>query len=323
MKKTIFNLTHYDLDGVAAAIVVKHFTNSACEYRQEWCGYASMDKKLRKFVAKCSEPVILVVTDLALDIETIRDMCEDEYVEQFIYIDHHERQSDELEELERIDKEFKKFKMEIDYSRSAAMIAYDMFVKQWPGDADDKIYQMAKLADIYDRWLTKSKAWDIAHDLNDAFWELHFDRFFDMYDAGYPGVDNIKDIVIGVQAQRKEYMADTKKRYSIDTVINNKKTLIVLNPKSRFYNDFSLEFPDHDLWIIWREMKKGENIFSVRSNQKTMKDFNLNDIFEKVKIEDTRLQGGGHQHSGGISVGIADPQEAVETLTEVFERELK
>jgi hypothetical protein len=184
---------------------------------------------------------------------------------------------------------------------------------------------MAVLADRYDRWQTDSPIWPAAHKLNDAFWTLHFDTFFDRFHEGYPGIDEIDDVIGDITIRRNQYMVATKSRYSIDTVINNTvKTLIILNPEAKFSNDFSLAFPEYDMWIIWRDVKKNENIFSIRTKiNKTMEAFNLNDIFEKLKKEDDRIQGGGHQHSGGVSVRLADTEKSVELLTEALERELK
>lgn len=331
MRTKIINLTHWDLDGVASAIIVKGFmSDTIFDYESMPMGYNNLEDKILRRLNEQSGKFVVVATDLTFTADFIEQILNIENITHFIYLDHHPKTDLDLERIKAFQKQFKgKFFGRVDYERSGARLAYDYFSKNCPSALDEDELEafdkLATYADAYDRWQLEDPNFKKGFLLNDIFWDISYDAFFAHFENGYTNDQEVKNMTIGVQAKRMEYFEETKKHYSIETIINNKRALIVLNPGGRFLNDFALGFPNFDIYILWRGLvTRGRfNEFSVRLKVKSMEGYDLFETIKRINKEDERISGGGHSHSGRVSVDVPDTREAVEILTEALEKELK
>lgn len=315
----VYNLTHWDLDGVVSNIVVENaLSQFAAKVVTIPTTYEDKDVKLLNILEMAAyegEPYWIVITDLNLDNEYLERALNDKNLKKMLYLDHHPR--DGRGELKDLAKDYKGiFAYSFTKDFCGAKIALEFFEEAPLINLSDDIHELVRLTDIYDCWRIKHPDFQKkAYYLNDLFWNLKFDDFKKAFYNGYKLTDEHKEIIKKLNSERTSYLKETKEKYSTAFPLDNDDSLLfVHHPAGRFVNDMTIAFPTHQLYLIFKYQAKGLNIFSVRSGSKK---YNVTELVGKLEKLFKGSEGGGHADAGGISVPVDVPLgEFFETFAE-------
>lgn len=306
--KTV-NLTHYDLDGVTSGIVISNFCEGQ-DHHYISIGYEAIETQLLNITAANKDAgtdYVLFVTDLCVPSASLEKMLlNDRHLKQFIYIDHHPRQSNEVS-LQDIKDRFVNFDFDHQTGISGAALSLKWAIAN-AGEAGSKrhlkligLKDLVRYTDVYDIWrLDNPLFMEKSFPLNDIFWALGFDKFHKLFYNGYEWTNEIADIQEGISIEREKYLKTTYEEECHISEINGKKVLIVLNPAGRFGNEWTLWYPDFDVYLILKSpASTGEILWSCRSKNKR---FDVGKVGKSLEKRIKGLVGGGHPDAGGFRI---------------------
>lgn len=255
-------ISHWDLDGVCAAIMIAANPDLASKMNQILAtGYKSLEKNINK----ANEP-ILMVADICLEQHQIDHIAEN--FQKLIIIDHHQG-TPLLKIPEKLDAS-----VFYEDGTSASMMVYNRYKDKFKHDYS----WLAEMANDFDTFSLKyeESLW-----LNELFWDIGWWNFFDAWQFGYDG---------GYLAKAKKLFDAKVERYkSEEKMVDEDGNMILFDPGLMTHAMY-LDNPKNLLCI--NDTQK----ISVRSN------FVLNNFYERVLGlgEDVIKSVGGHKYAGGI-----------------------
>lgn len=298
----IRSLTHHDLDGVVSVINIMNAVGFKSDYKFRSSGYGKIDK----FISEIESDVdLLFITDLNYTEEQIRTLST-KNARKIIYLDHHNYNFDlkalcsELGIIHRYDN-----------TKCGSIITYE-YLNEIPQVSMPHLYELNRITNIYDLWQKDDPEFlSLAHPLNDLFWEYNTYKFIDKFKNGYH-LDFEDETVIQCKSkERKDYLELSMKSHSI--INEEQRILMVMNPNTNFTNDFTLFFPDFDIYLMLSSNENKNFQFSLRISN----DINLTIKEVYSKIEDKlnfKMICGGHEKAGGVTI----PQDKFSEFMEAF-----
>lgn len=289
MKYDIYNLTHYDLDGVVCNIILSLLFKNIKTY---CCGYGKLDDKIDTIIRdyKFDKPKALLITDFCLTVEHLKKLIKRGI--KIIYIDHH------IDSLPY--KKTKKFKHYIDKNKSGALLTFEYFEKRlskkYKEGVVEKVKTLVKLANDYDLWKLEDKR---SYYINQLFWDYNFWRFRQRFRYGF------KNFFSEEINKVKKYIKELKKyAYSTERFVfpNDKKdAILIVDPENKLANDATLIFKKFNFYFILRTSASDVSI-RVRN---VPEDLNVSEIMSE-KFEDLdhifkKEDYGGHAKAAGFS----------------------
>lgn len=267
----IYNLTHYDLDGVVSSIVLSKVIKNINIITT---GYNAVNTKIKPFISEYKRSVI---SDIDIDEDTYKQLIQSD--NDILYIDHHKKNYDV--------KSVNKLKAYVNEKYCASADILSFFKDKY--SFDDNIKKLVRYTNDYDMWLLKTKESRI---LNFLFWKYGFNNFYEMFKDGYNN-----DIVVSheteydfEQLKIKEYVRKCDK-YEVDENCGYNVLFIYCD---KYINDVTLVYPDYDYYFIVSEPYK----MSVRNKTNVSLEVAFNQI-KKLKYIETS---GCHDFAGGINI---------------------
>jgi oligoribonuclease NrnB/cAMP/cGMP phosphodiesterase (DHH superfamily) len=300
----VVQCSHWDLDGAGSIINVMGSIPKNAEYVWKASGYGKIEKIIGDATRGGFD--IMFVTDLNYTEAQFRLLGKLKKKDnKIIYIDHHVYKDYDVEALGE------KLGITVKWNRefSATKNVYNYF------GGDKKIphlTELTRIIDIYDIWRQeKSDFKTKAHTLNDLFWEYSMYKFIDKFKNGYKLDDEDKEVIKRRFVERKEHLESSFKNNS---VINEEESiLMIMNPDSKFTNDFTLHYPDYDVYLILCKAEDDVFQFSIRINPRiklTVNDLNVI-IGKTMKLP---IQIGGHDITGGCTINQSQLPEFMEAF---------
>lgn len=302
----IRQISHWDLDGCVAIINV---LNVCKKHDYQWLasGYGKIDKQIDKIDRDFD---ILFITDLNYTEEQLRKVgALKTATNKIIYIDHHSYDydlpalCDELDIICRHDEEKCGSLLTFEYLSETFDIA--------------EMYELSRITDIYDLWKKDDvEFFTLAHPLNDLFWHFSMDGFIKKFKEGYILDDECVEIISKKRTERKAHLEDSYNNHSV--IDEENKTLIIMNPNRSFTNDFTLFYPDYNVYLMLGDFKDAQFIFSMRIN--TNNDLTIKLICDTMseRVKNPFIYG-GHEKAGGITVEEIDIDDFMKVFEEVVE----
>jgi single-stranded DNA-specific DHH superfamily exonuclease len=280
MQTKNYCLTHHDLDGVCAYIVLSQVIKFE---KVHPCGYKTLEKKI-DMLCKGEVGNTLYITDLALTIEQLERLSE---VNKIIFIDHHEK----YEQSEMPNN----VKCYTSKSMSATKLCLHYVTKFHEYDATTEINRLVFYANDYDMWQHK-KIESIY--MNELFWHHNFWKFNDIYATGIhsyheEGLELGRDIY-----EQRLIEAEASDKFLIDD-------RICVSFEIGLLNYITLKHEDHldgFLCIINKQR------ISVRSKH------DMTDFYAAVNEQYDVESCGGHANAGGIAFNIDLNDDNIESI---------
>ena len=304
----IAQLTHYDTDGIVCAIVIKNCLPPNHDLDLQATGYGKpLAEKLKNILWRGRhDELVLFVTDLRLEKQELEAILKDSCVARLIYIDPHPREDhNDLEELHAEYKERFIYRWASD--RCGSMLTYEYFLDG--GFELDNVKEMVFLTDVYDMWRTNAPSFSDAWDLNALFWHFKTDMFISKFISGSLDYDReTKALLSNFRAAKKQYQ-DSAER--VDVPLDPYKLLFVYDARGEWGNDWTVDFPDYDIYLMLKEKTSNTLNFSVRLNN----GMKMSDISERVNAILPGVTGGGHDQAGGF---VLEPTVDIEDFFNAF-----
>ncbi|MGL5751182.1 MAG: DHHA1 domain-containing protein [Paraclostridium sp.] len=186
----IFNITHYDLDGLGCNLLLRHHYGNK-DVDVAYCGYDNANETLNKLLTTNEHEKYdhIYITDISIS-EEMANLVESEFSHKVVLIDHHINSS--TEHLHKYDwVQLRKNKLDIDEQTSGTYMVWDYLRKL----QDDEVYphndmyncvlcDVVSNIDKYDTWLWKTKYnVDKPSKLNTLFNILGYERFIPMIEG--------------------------------------------------------------------------------------------------------------------------------------------
>lgn len=285
MAYNIYNITHYDLDGVGSGIALKLVYPNIITYPT---GYNSLLSTVMELEQKLMKDDILFITDLQITDDCI--MVLKEYIKkynlQIIIYDHHNDLTESL------------CNSGINYNHSKTLSGTGLTFKHCYSQLKEKLSvdglnyynSFFRSIDSYDVWNCNSNESNLQYfnqgvKYNDLFWEYGFNKFLITY-------SNIKNLNKNTELRDMERIRDTKQRYFNDLVHTNK---VLKNPtwcitfSDKYFSDIQLQFPGHKYYI---NITSKSNI-SLRVQHG---EYNVIPEFIEFLKQYKPIRGGGHEY---------------------------
>ena len=290
-ENVVLNLTHSDLDGAVAGIVVKNVFPNAITVKTNYAGSGDYDNACDAIAGLSYEAIIFT------------DFCPDDNMVQLIHsvnkpylvIDHHQtakvRDDDELG-LYVVDK-----------GVCGALLALRYFSKFVNLD------QLATLCEVtndHDLWIRKMVP--ISDNLNTLLYELGYNEFMEKFMGGIEGYNLPSDVLKILEKHDKEvdeymFRCDQHKLpyngYYIEA--------------DKFNSDIVLRLLEHYDWLVLsspEERTPGMTKLSFRTNRK--------DVNIGKTLQELGHGGGGHPGAGGQMIPTAEKDEFINQLAEIL-----
>jgi len=287
-KKRRVLLTHYDLDGISCDILMSKIYDFT---EKKAYSYNKIRESISNGYLKWYDSAI--VTDISLTKNQFKDIAK-EYGKKFLYVDHHRPTIQMLISMEKDDN----FPICLvnDRMSATALIFYHFFgsLKQYKG-----IGKYVSAVNAYDMWLYESKPKDfsIGYDLNILFWEYHYDdfykRFFNSFDLNFTSQE--QKWIYNYKKEREKALDRTE----LHTFGRN--SALFLYTDRKYINDYTLEYPEFDVYYMVYINNDDEIVLSIRStlNPDIVE---LGEIVRNIKDKhDIILTAGGHPQAAGVN----------------------
>ena len=287
----VLNLTHDDLDGAVAGIVVKNVFPNAITVKTNYSGSGYYN-------TACD-----AITGLSYEAIIFTDFCPDDNMVQLIHsvnkpylvIDHHQtakvRDDDELG-LYVVDK-----------GVCGALLALRYFSKFVNLD---HLATLCEVTNDHDLWIRKMVP--ISDNLNTLLYELGYNEFMEKFMGGIEGYNLPSDVLKILEKHDKEvdeymFRCDQHKLpyngYYIET--------------DKFNSDIVLRLLEHYDWLGRSspdERTPGMTKLSFRTNRK--------DVHIGKTLQELGHGGGGHPGAGGQMIPTAEKDEFINQLAEIL-----
>ncbi|MDD3049495.1 MAG: DHH family phosphoesterase [Bacilli bacterium] len=268
----IYNLTHYDLDGICSAILIRYFLG---ETKIIPTGYNKINENFQNLLNR--NPSHAIITDLNFNAQMINTLMNTNG--KYLYIDHHKSNF-------KLPKESNvTFYIKEKYCAAANTLKY---FKEKGKYISDEIKQLAYYANDYDTWDLKT---DESQIMNFIFWKRGFNEFLEMFKNGYNEkiIQTFRPDFYVEQENIKKYLENSKKE---EFMYDECKCLVIYT--SQYINDVTLFYPNYDYYFIIADSKK----MSVR----TKVDYYLASAFRTLEDLNEIEVVGCHELAGGINL---------------------
>lgn len=300
-------LTHHDLDGIGCDILLSSMVNIEKKYNY---GY----NKIHDFILgnKWLNYDSIIVTDIALLKEEIEDIY-DHYNENFMYIDHHSPTLGVIDKMEFAPDSIRPI-LYIDTKFSGTGIIATNFSKFIN---NDNLFKLATYIDAYDMWRHKTnpKEFAVGYNLNVLFWKYTYDTFFSKFKNGFSGFDEEDTAIIETHMKERKNAMDSSE---MEKFGNN--SLFVCGIDIRFVNDYTLVYPEYDIFYMIYETE-GIPTIGLRA---TVDNVKLGHIVNRIKGEfDCITSGGGHPKAAGITLKKDTDFNTITRIVERIDKEIQ
>jgi len=295
----IFNLSHYDLDGVGCNIVLYQFFKN---FVRDNSSYSNLKEKLFEmddYLSRTPYIKYVFVTDLAFEeeqFEILNSIAKRHKNIQFYLIDHHPPKCN-----------FKQFndenlKIIISNKASATKLTYLFLKKNYkifgiePDDYfNQKLKEFVEYVDAYDLWKKETPEFQVGFDYNELFWNYKLDTFFNKFKNNFElsnkDIEKIKEIKSSI----KEHFEKLEKN---KLIFKDDKVLLIFTDK--FQNYVTLKYKAK-IYFIADISRPGK--FSVRISD----DVKNPEKIQKVIIDKIKSFGnvdniGGHFNAFGFNI---------------------
>jgi len=259
----IFNLSHYDLDGVGCNIVLHNFfKESKTNIIRENCSYDKLTEKLfemEDYIKRIYGVKYVFITDLSFEenqFKILKEIAKRNKNIKFYLIDHHPPKID-----------FKVFNTEnlkiiISNKASATKLVYLFMKKNFknfgiPNEPkNDFLEKFVEYVNAYDIWLKDTEEFQVGFAYNELFWYYKLDSFYNKFkDDQRMNAQDIK-IVKQIQNDIKEHF---EKIENNKLIFKDNKVLLIFTDK--FHNYVTLKYKSK-IYFIADMSQLGK--FSVR-----------------------------------------------------------
>jgi oligoribonuclease NrnB/cAMP/cGMP phosphodiesterase (DHH superfamily) len=301
----IAQVSHWDLDGAGSIINVKASIPKNADYIWKASGYGKIEKMINE--ATFGGFDALFVTDLNYNEEQFRLLGKlKKRDNRIIYVDHHTYPKYDVKKL----GEELGISVHIDRSVCGTMGTFNYL-----GRRATQLEELNVLIDKYDLWKKNDPDFLLrAHPLNDLFWEYSMDKFLSKFKNGY-FLDSEDLEVIGMKtSERKTHLENSFK----NAIINEEqKILMIMNRDTKFTNDYTLFYPEFDVYLILCRYESGDTTFQFSVRISDNVDLTIKDIDAIIarKLE-FPFNFGGHEKTGGLSVPVDHLEEFMEAFND-------
>jgi len=306
----ILNLSHFDTDGIVSTInIAATIDPSKHTFKFQNVGYGKIDKYLDLFSQQNFD--VLFVTDLNLAKEQLEFLGKmKKPSNKIFYIDHHSYEFDVKAFLNE-----RGITCIHDQQYSGCMNTYNFLTKN--GKDLTHLQELNTIVDTYDLWKKNDpKFITESIPLNDLFWTYGLNKFYSKFRYGYALTDEDKEVIRKVSKERTEYLTDAIQNYSQHFEQSN--SILIYKPSQQFTNDFTIFYPQYDIYFIIRESKDGKSFVSLRINDQC--DLTIQPFYSILKERyKGSLLAGGHTKSGGMTVDTENLENFIEVLLEIAE----
>jgi len=297
----IINLTHCDLDGVVSSIVLKNAIPKNLDFEIACTGYLSLTKKIKQL-----EPCdYLFITDLNLDLTQV-ELLKTKKFKRLFYFDHHITSPKALEVLQELNS-----KIIIDDLRCGSKITFDYFSDR----GIDFLEELVETTNQYDLWSSEIPEFTLAVSLNDLFWNISFNKFYEDFKHGLIITDEHKQMMKRIEIEKQEYMKNSFDKFS--TIEDN--ILIVTNPVMKFSSYFTLFYPNFQFYFILKNIVDDYFEFSFRIRNSNL---TVPDIASTMQSLFPSITAGGHAQAGGFGVNKNDIDDFFNEFVRIFKTDL-
>jgi len=304
---SILSLSHTDLDGISAQIVLRYFKG---EINRMNISYNKIDEYLEILDEYCihHKPSEVWVTDLSFEypdlVKLNKIASKNQYV-KFYFIDHHP--------LQCSDEDIKKLKINnlfllISSKGSATKLVY-RFLQKDSNSYNKDLEKFVEYVNSYDLWKKEEKTFKGGLVYNELFWEykkvFFFSRFKDEFNLRNSDKENYKKLIIKKDKLFKK-LDDSGRIFK--HIPNGNKRIFMIFIDS-FFSNVTLDFPDYSVYIIITSYGS----LSVRLSDGVSDDGDLKDkIISDISENPLFLKAGGHNKAFGITIKEPTPHNLVE-----------
>lgn len=287
--KTVLNLTHTDLDGAVAGIVVRNVFPNAITVKVDYRGSA-------EYESACE-----AITGLNYDAIVITDFSPDDNMVQlihsvnkpFVVIDHH--QTANIKEDDELGT----------YIINTRICGALLALKNFSTFASlDHLTTICEVTDDHDRWLRKMVP--LSDNLNNLLYELGYDKFIEKFMDGMEGYNLPSDTLPILDNHDKavdEHMLRCEQHklpyngYYIET--------------DRFNSDIVIRLLEHYDWLVLTEPEECSPGMTKLSFSTSRKDVNIGKFLKELG-----RGGGGHPGAAGQIIPTAEKDEFINMVAE-------
>ncbi len=299
---TMYNFTHFDVDGAVSHINVRHMLNRA-PLTLKCGGYNSV----QKFISKLEPGDKVIITDLSLDIESfhyMRRLVGDNY----FWMDHH---AGSIDAMSLADPK----RVMFSHTDAASIITFSKMVDmvELPSDLLRSLGALSQAADGYDMWRTGTPKFDVGYNLNILFWHYNFWKFVSRFKDGLTSFTDTEKIIISdKKAIRDQAFEDSE---SFDITENGFRSLIMVPADKSIINDVSLKYgKDYHMMFVIAKWPNHVNI-SVRKGSLPGTDLiQLDHLLPLLNDHPDVTSSGGHAAAGGITCSKDITVDTIEIL---------
>jgi len=315
----IKNVTHSDMDGVGCSIIMNklfHDHMGLDKIQITKTSYGDLFQNIMNFASYPEEDTVLIITDLSVETHFLKKILELPHIKKLLYIDHHER-SDARKGLEGL-KYFYSGKFQYRWRKgiSATKSAYEYSIKNGIQPTKE-LDRLVSIIDVYDEWRKDDPKFTEGLALDEVYWDIGFEAFYDQFYDGLIWTKEMKTFVAARVQEQNDYF-DEADQYIQKFEFGKKKVLVSFNPKGKYNNLFTLRY-DADLFILFDYESKSMRKFSLRSSNDNF--YDCNKITNEAASYFKGSKSGGHKGAAGISVPLnVELFELVEKIMEVVEK---
>ena len=278
----IYNITHYDLDGVGSGICLKLVYPNIITYST---GYNLLLETIMNLEQKLVQNDILFITDLQVTDDCITVLKEyiNKYNLQVIIYDHH---NDLIEKLHNSNIKYFHSKKLSGTGLTFKHLFNDL--KKGLSNEEFEYYNnFFRSINSYDVWEcdTNSQFFNQGVNYNDLFWEYGFSKFLNIY-------SNLKTLNKKSESRDLLRVKEMKQGF-FNNLVHTRK--ILKNPTwcitfaDKYFSDIQLQFPGHKYYINITS----KNNISIRVQYG---EFNLIPLFIEFIQKYNPIRGGGHEY---------------------------
>lgn len=287
--KTVLNLTHTDLDGAVAGIVVRNVFPNAITVKVNYRGSA-------EYESACE-----AITGLNYDAIVITDFSPDDNMVQlihsvnkpFVVIDHH--QTANIKEEDELGT----------YIINTRICGALLALKNFSNFANlDHLTTLCEVTNDHDLWLRKMVP--LSDNLNTLLYELGYDEFIEKFMGGMEGYNLPSDTLPILDNHDKavdEHMLRCEQHklpyngYYIET--------------DRFNSDIVIRLLEHYDWLVLTDPEECSPGMTKLSFRTSRKDVNIGQFLKELG-----RGGGGHPGAAGQLIPTAEKDEFINMVAE-------
>lgn len=289
----ILSLSHCDLDGIGAQIVLR---KQFGEITRMNTSYSNIEEYLENIEGYCyrSKPDKVFITDLSFTynfLQRLHSIALQNPNTEFYFIDHHpfEENNGDFSNLL-----LNNFTIVISSKASATKLTY-LFLKSKFGLNNLELFQFVEYVNAYDIWLEEEKEFRVGFVYNELFWDYKISVFWSKFKDNYKLRNNDKERYKELITKKNKLFTKLESSGRI-MKFGNRILLIFIDD---FQGHVTIDYPGFYSYAIIRS----NGSCSVRLKSDAVADGNTkNGIIEKMinaKLTDTA---GGHDGAFGINI---------------------